>query len=97
MRQREADTVEGRAGRLVRDVKSGEELIAFDSDGREMHDPPMGVIPCKALEVMEDATDGGIKPVKFRLSGEVTQYRGKNYLYVRAFQVVKDLGQGLGG
>ena len=97
MRKREEDTVEERAGRLVRDAKTGAEVIAFDSDGREMRDPPMGIIPCKALEVMENATDGGIKPVKFRLSGEVTQYRGKNYLYVRAFQVVKDLGQGIGG
>ena len=97
MRKREADTVEGRLGRLVRDAKTGMEVIAFDADGREMRDPPMGVIPCKSLQVMEDATDGGIKPVKFRLSGEVTQYRGKNYLYVRAFQVVKDLGQGVGG
>lgn len=96
-RLREEDTVEGHVGRLVRDTKTGLEVIVFDADGREMTDPPMGVIPCKSLQVMEDATDGGNKPLKFRISGEVTQYRDRNYLYIRAFQVIKDLGQGLGG
>ncbi len=96
-RVREEETVEGRLGRLVRDQRSGLEVYEFDADRQKMDDPPLGVIPCKALEVMEDATEGGNLPVKFRLSGEVTQYRGKNYLYVRAFSVIKDMEQGLGG
>ena len=73
------------------------ELFEFDSDGRQMADPPMGVIPCKYLGVMEDATGGGFRSVKFRVLGEVTQYRGKNYIYLRFVQAVRDLHQGLGG
>jgi hypothetical protein len=92
----ESSVVSNRVGRLVRDPKTGVELIAFDADGRRMADPPMGVVPCKYLAVLEDATQGGNKPVKFHVSGEVTTYRGKNYLYLRYVGVVLDLNQGIG-
>ena len=61
-----------------------------------MLDPPMGVIPCQGLAVMEDQSDGASKPVKFKISAEITEYRGKNYLYPKFVQIVKDLNQGLG-
>jgi hypothetical protein len=92
----ERDAITNRIGRLVRDVKTGVELIAFDADGQRMADPPMGVIPCKYLAVIEDATDNGNKPLKFRVSGEVTSYRGKNYLYLKFVQQVRDLNGGIG-
>jgi hypothetical protein len=85
-----------RVGRLVRDAKSGTELIVFDADGKLLQDPPMGVIPCKLLEIVEDATDNGSKPLKFVISGEVTTYRGKNYLYLKVAKKVVDLNRGLG-
>ncbi len=92
----EGSVISNRVGRLVRDPKTGVELIAFDADGRRMADPPMGVVPCKYLAVLEDAAQGGNKPVKFHLSGEVTTYRGKNYLYLKYVGVVLDLNQGIG-
>jgi len=91
----EGDLIINRTGRLVRDVKTGEEMYVLDSDGKQMVDPPMGVIPCQLLAVIEDATDHGNKAMKFRLSGEVTLYRGRNYFYVRNATMVVDLHQGL--
>lgn len=85
-----------RIARLVKDAKTGAELIAFDADGKLMADPPMGVISCKYLAVMEDTTEYGAKPGKFYVSGEVTTYRGKNYLYLKFVKVVADLNKGIG-
>jgi hypothetical protein len=92
----ERSVISNRVGRLVRDPKTGVELIAFDADGRRMADPPMGVVPCKYLAVLEDATEDGNKPVKFHVSGEVTTYRGRNFLYLKYVGVVLDLYQGIG-
>jgi hypothetical protein len=97
MRLREGQAIYNRTGRLVRDDKAGTMLFVFDSDGKQMLDPPMGVIPCRGLAILEDASDNGTKPTKFRISAEVTQYRGKNYLYPKLVQAVHDLGQGIGG
>jgi hypothetical protein len=92
----ENSVISNRIGRLVRDPKTGAKLIAFDADGRRMADPPMGVVPCKYLAVLEEATEDGNKPLKFKLSGEVTTYRGRNYLYLKYVGVVPDLSEGIG-
>jgi hypothetical protein len=97
VRLREGQSIYNRTGRLVKDEKTGAMLFVFDADGNQMYDPPMGVVPCRYLAVMEDASENGTKAVKFRISGEVTQYRGKNFLYIKFVQTVRDLGQGLGG
>ena len=77
--------------------KTGVMIFVFDSDGKQMTDPPMGVIPCRYLRaLMEDKSDHGSTAVKFRISGEITEYRGKNYLYPKLVQVVQDLNQGIG-
>ncbi len=46
---REGDTIYSRTGRLTRDEKTGMMLFVFDSDGKKMADPPVGVIPCRYL------------------------------------------------
>jgi len=92
----ETTIISGRDGRFVKDVKSGAELITFYSDGKKMFDPPMGLVPCKFLAYLEEQTEMGNKPIRFKVSGEVTLYRGKNYLYLRTAWEVKDLNQGIG-
>jgi hypothetical protein len=61
-----------------------------------MADPPMPLLPSHLLMSMEDASDKGTRPVKFKISGEVTEYRGKNFLYVRYMQAVRDFNSGIG-
>jgi hypothetical protein len=96
-RIREGQFIWNRTGRLVKDDKTGTFLFAFDSDGKGMKDPPMALLPSHLLMNMEDASEKGTRPVKFKISGEVTEYRGKNFLYVRYMQAVRDLNQGIGG
>jgi hypothetical protein len=92
----ERSYISNRVGRLVRDPKSGAKLIAFDADNKNMADPPMGVVPCKYLALLEDATDDASKSLPFRLSGEVLSYRGKNYLYLKMITRITDIHQGIG-
>jgi hypothetical protein len=93
---REGDSIDNRTGRLTRDEKTGNLVFVFDSDGKRMTDPPMGVIPCRYLALMEDKSEHGTNPVKFRISAEITEYHGKNYIYPKMVTVVLDLNQGIG-
>ena len=92
-RLREGDHIWYRTGRLLRDEKTGSWVFAFDSDGKDMQDPPMTVLPSRMLKVMEEATDEGKKPVRLKINGEVTEYEGRNYLLVTYVQTVPDLNQ----
>ena len=92
----ETSIITSRTVSFVRDVKTGLELVSFYADGKQMYDPPMGLIPCKSLAVLEDLSSMGDKPIKFTVSGEVTQYRGKNFLYVKTVWEVADRNQGIG-
>jgi hypothetical protein len=96
-RLREGQWIWKRTGHLVKDDKTGTFLFAFDGDGKGMADPPMALVPSHMLMSMEDASEKGTRPVKFKVSGEVTEYRGKNFLYVREMQAVRDFNSGIGG
>ena len=86
-----------RVGRLSKDAKSGQFLFTFDSDGTDMRDPPMFVLPSKTLGAMESLSENGARPVRFQITGEVTEYKGKNYLLVHAVLVLRDLNTGISG
>lgn len=92
-RVREGQFVWNRTGRLVKEEKTGQWLFAFEADGKEMKDPPMGLLPSMNLEQMERLSDGGVKAVRFKISGQVTEYHGKNFLLVTAVQTVRDMNQ----
>jgi len=95
-RIREGQFIWNRTGRLTKDDKTGTYVFTFDADGKGMADPPMALLPSHLLMSMEDASEKATRPVKFKISGEVTEYRGKNYLYVRFMQAVRNLNQGIG-
>lgn len=93
----EGGFVYNRVGRLTKDEKTSEWIFVFDADGKNLKDPPMGMVPSRMLMAMQKASDNGTKATKFRVSGEVTEYEGKNYLYVKDQRIVQDLNQGIGG
>jgi hypothetical protein len=94
---REGQMIWSRTGHLVKDDKTGQFLFAFDSDGKKMADPPMTLLPSHLLMSMEDASEKGTRPVKFKVSGMVTEYRGKNFLLIQSMQAVRDFNSGIGG
>ncbi len=77
--KREGTFVIDRMGRLARSADGGWEFN-FDADGAAMQDPPMKVLPNLKLMVMEDAIESGGGDLRFRVSGSLTEYRGRNYI-----------------
>ncbi len=94
-RLREGQPVWNHLGRMVKDQAGTGYMFVFESDGKTMQDPPMPLLPCRMLQQMEAASGEGAKPVVFRVSGQVTEYHGKNYLLVNFQETTKDLGRGL--
>lgn len=93
-RLRDGQYLSQRTGRLVKDEKTGQWMFAFDSDGKEMKDPPMVILPNLYLQSMEQMTEKGTKSIRFNISGEVTEYQGKNFLIIRFVKTERDMNQG---
>ena len=71
-----------RPGRLVR---SGDWLtFYFESDHPDNPQPAMKMLPSQTLSLMMEAAPAHTPGLVFLVSGEVTEYRGENYLLARA-------------
>ncbi len=86
----DGSVIADRIGRLIRRPKGW--YFVFESEGKVLREPPMQILPNRDLEIMEIQSANGTRPVKFRVSGEVTVYRGANYLLLRKVLTVHDLG-----
>ncbi len=83
-------TIADRVGRIVR--RQNGWYFVFESEAKVLREPPLQILPNKDLETMEIQSANGTRPVRFRVSGEVTEYRGANHLLLRKVLVVHDLG-----
>ncbi len=87
---REGTDIVNRVGRLTRGADGDQWEFTFDSDGRTMLDPPVVVLPNLTLMLMESNATGSNRDIRFRVTGEVTEYRGRNYVLLRKASVVSD-------
>jgi hypothetical protein len=78
--RKEGEFVINRPGRLVRAPQSGILMFAFESDAPNASEPPVIIMPCAYLQYMEDMARERGDRVVFIISGQVTSYRGANYL-----------------
>jgi len=67
-------------------------MFTFEADGSSLSEPPVSLHPCRLLEVMENAVDRSSKSLRFRISGQISQYQGRNYMLLRKVLMVYDLG-----
>lgn len=79
--RREGDFIVDRVARLNTTADGQKELV-FEADGRFMQDPPMIVLPSLNLMVLEGAIKKASRDLRFRISGQVTEYNGRNYILV---------------
>lgn len=86
--KREGQYVIDETGRLVKDADGKSWDFVFDADGQAMQDAPMGVLPNLKLDAMETAVTGLDHQPKFRVTGMVTEYKGKNYLLLEKATLV---------
>ena len=64
--------------------------FTLESDGQALQDPPLRLLPNLKLMAMEEQRETLNRDVRFRVSGMVTEYRGRNYLLVEEVIVVRD-------
>ncbi|MFA5864632.1 MAG: hypothetical protein WC975_08075 [Phycisphaerae bacterium] len=77
----EGHYVADRRGRL--NSTNDYSVFIFESDGKILADPPVKVLPNRWLEKMETDVAAGHESIIFRISGEITTYRGQNFILLR--------------
>ncbi|MEA2735942.1 MAG: hypothetical protein QOE14_2393 [Humisphaera sp.] len=92
---REGTLLLDRLGRLTRSDDGRTFEFTLDSDGRAMADAPMILIPNRWLMQLENRVQSSYRDLKLRVSGEVMEYRGRNYLLLQRWSVVPDVAQPL--
>lgn len=66
--------------------------LAFEDRGRRVNQKPIRLLPNRLLETAIALSGGGRQGVVFSVSGEVTVYKGHNYLLLRKVLVQRNLG-----
>ena len=89
---REGTFLVDRTGRLTKGADATAEF-SFESDGRALRDPPVVIVPSLKLVAMEEAVKAANKDLRFRISGMVTEYRGRNYVLLEKVLVVPEVVQ----
>lgn len=73
-------------GRLIK-LEQGGSAFVFDRNAEGRATPPMAVLPCTTLMRMEQIRDAREGEVRFRVSGQVFVYDGRNYLLPTFYRV----------
>jgi hypothetical protein len=87
---REGRHLDDATGRVNHSADGRVATFTFDADGKAMRDPPMILLPSLKLAFIEGQQLGLNKDAKFRVSGTVTEYRGRNYLLLDKVVYVQD-------
>ena len=91
--QREGTFIFDRVGRLTRTGDAAQAEFTFEADGKNMHDPPVIILPNLKLMTMEDAVKVTNRDLRFRVTGMLTEYRGRNYLLIEKVLVPPETHQ----
>lgn len=83
-----------RAGRLVK--RENWWTFVHEDQGRVVRSRPLRVLPSQLLETMEYASAEGTGDIVFLVSGEITEFHGRNYLLLRKVLIRRPMGN-LGG
>jgi hypothetical protein len=90
---REGTFIVNRVGRLTHSADGQQMEFTFDTDGKAMQDPPLVILPNLKLMQMENAVTASSRDLRFRVSGMVTEYKGRNYVLLDKVVVVPDIDQ----
>lgn len=90
---REGSFIVDKTARLTKSADGQINELTFDSDGKVMKDPPMVILPNQALMRMETAVTGTSRDMRFKISGTVTEYKGRNYILLEKVVAIPDVLQ----
>ena len=77
----------GQTGRLVT-LEGGATAFIFEPGPNGRAVPPMALLPCTTLERMEQVRRARETEPRFRVSGQVFLYEGRNYLLPTSYQTL---------
>lgn len=87
---REGTFLVDRVGRVEQSMDGSLPVFVFESDGDALQDPPVLLIPNLKLMALEDALDAAQgDSLRFRITGELTEYRGRNYVLLQKVIVLQ--------
>jgi hypothetical protein len=89
--KREGSHLVNRIGRLNHSPDGQQANFTFDTDGKTMQDPPVIIMPNLKLSAMDGAVLGKAMDVHFRISGTVTEYKGRNYILLDKAVAIADV------
>lgn len=93
--KREGSFVIDRLGRLIKSADGKGWEFTLDADGQSLQDPPLRVLPNIKLMLMEDQLESAGRELRFRISGMLTEYRGRNHVLIEKVVVITDTPSGL--
>lgn len=79
---REGTYIVDRMGRLTRGGDGQQWEFTLEADGRTMKDPPLIVLPNLKLNLMEAGLKTSNRDMRWRVTGMVTEYNGRNYILI---------------
>jgi len=79
-----------RIGRLTPGADGKTFEFTLESDGIALSDPPLVLAPNKRLELLEQRVANSYGDIKLRVSGEIMEYKGRNYLLLSRWAVLPD-------
>ena len=85
---REGTFIVDRLCRLTH-TDTGQAELTFESDGKALRDPPILILPNLKLMQMEDGIAVSSADLKFRVTGMVTEYRGRNYVLLEKVEFLR--------
>ena len=71
---------------------TGELEFTMDSIGRNIDHNSLRLLPCEVLEQTEQKQSASPEPLRFKISGIVTKYKGNNYLLLYKATQIYSLG-----
>jgi hypothetical protein len=80
-----ASTVEG----VASTADSQQQQLILEADGAALQDPPLIPLPNLKLTALENAA-GDHHDTRFRVTGVITEYRGRNYILLQKVVVMAD-------
>jgi hypothetical protein len=69
--------------------------FTFDSDGPQLTQPPLVLSPNKSLELLEQYVASSNGDVRVHVSGEIMEYKGRNYLLLSKWAPLPDVAKPL--
>lgn len=87
MTLREGTFIIDRVGRLQKSPDGSPAQFVFEADGRSLREPPLLILPNTKLMMMENALTGATRDLRFRVSGMLTEFRGRNYVLMEKVTV----------